>query len=68
MGKKSSLSNSERQEITQLLAEGKSARDIGRVLQRDARTIKKQLKTSVLKEKLGKTWVNQCFLNEIFAK
>ena len=54
MGKKPSLSNSERQKITQLLAEGKSAHDIGRVLQRDARTIKKAVENITFKRKTRK--------------
>ena len=54
MGKKPSLSNTERQKITQLLAEGKNAHEIGRVLQRDPRTIKKAIENTTFTRKTRK--------------
>ena len=51
MGKKPSRSDSERQQITKLLTEGKNALEIGGVLQRDPRTIKKAIENITFERK-----------------
>ena len=54
MGKKATLSKSERQKITNLLAEGHDCKEIATTLQRDPRTIKKAISNINFKRKTRK--------------
>jgi len=68
MGRNPTLSNRERQKITKLFTKGKNFTKIGRVLWRDPRTIKKQLRTSILAEETLKDKVKSVFQHVIFEK